>query len=159
MSRSEPQRDAKTKQMISFQTPNPEKLYKCYPVTKTIRNIAWNVLSKCFQVPAPVVWNSFKRHIDCLLGGVTCPNATCLIRYKLCCVFRRVKDHHKFAIISVCLKKTCVRQVVLDKRFPLNAVALPACLYLASSLRRRACGRPDILQYNSIHLYIYIYMS
>ena len=100
-----------------------------------------------------------RHEIHHVLGGVTCPNATCLIRYKLCCVFRRVKDHHKFAIISVCLKKTCVRQVVLDKRFPLNAVALPACLYLASSLRRRACGRPDILQYNSIHLYIYICMS
>ena len=46
-------------------------------------------------------------------------NATCLIRPRLF-VFRRVKDHHNLSSYSLCLKKSCVRQVVLDKWFPLR---------------------------------------
>ena len=34
------------------------------------------------------------------------------------CVFRRVKDRHDLLHCSPLLKKTCVRQVVLDKWFP-----------------------------------------
>ena len=36
------------------------------------------------------------------------------------CVFLRVKDHHNLQSYSPLLKKTCVRQVELDKWFPLN---------------------------------------
>ena len=36
------------------------------------------------------------------------------------CVFRRVKEHHNLLHDSTRLKKTCVRQVVLDKWFPLK---------------------------------------
>ena len=36
------------------------------------------------------------------------------------CVFRRVKDHHNLLHFSPRLKTTCVRQVVLDKWFPLK---------------------------------------
>ena len=34
-------------------------------------------------------------------------------------MFRRIKDHHSLPRYSPLLKKTCVRQVVLDKWFPL----------------------------------------
>ena len=55
------------------------------------------------------------------LGWHYLSNATCLlIRPRLFCVFRRVKDHRNLLHCSPCLKKTCVRQVVLDKRFPLK---------------------------------------
>ena len=46
----------------SFQTtvsPNPEKFYKYHSVTKQAEHMFLNVLSKCFQVPVPVVWKSF----------------------------------------------------------------------------------------------------
>ena len=36
------------------------------------------------------------------------------------CVFCRVKDHHKLLHYSSLLKKTCVKQVVLDKWLPLT---------------------------------------
>ena len=50
-------------------------------------------------------------------------NATCLIRPHLLCVFFcRVKDHHNLLHGSPCLKKTCVRQVVLDEWLPLIVV-------------------------------------
>ena len=39
------------------------------------------------------------------------------------CVVRRVKEHHKVLHDSPLLKKTCVRQVVLDKWFPLSTAA------------------------------------
>ena len=52
------------------------------------------------------------------------PNATCLTRPHLChCVFRRVKDHHNFPNGSSLLKKTCVRQAMLGKWFPLMCCA------------------------------------
>ena len=41
------------------------------------------------------------------------------------CVFRRVKDHHILLHDSPLLKKTCVRQVVLDEWFPLKSAAAP----------------------------------
>ena len=47
-------------------------------------------------------------------------NATCLIRRHLFCVFRSAKDHHNLLHDSQLFKKTCVRQVVLDRWFPLN---------------------------------------
>ena len=37
------------------------------------------------------------------------------------CVFRRAKDHRNLLHYSPCLKNTCVRQVALDKWFPLSA--------------------------------------
>ena len=37
------------------------------------------------------------------------------------CVFRRVKDHHNLLQYSPPSKKTCVRQVALDKWFPLSS--------------------------------------
>ena len=47
-------------------------------------------------------------------------NATCQIRPHLFYVFfGRVKDHHNLLHYSPLLKKACVRQVVLDKWFPL----------------------------------------
>ena len=54
------------------------------------------------------------------LGWHCLSQATCLIRPRLFCVFRRVKDHHNSLHYSPRLKKTCVRQVVLDKRLSLR---------------------------------------
>ena len=46
-------------------------------------------------------------------------NATRLLRPGLLLrAFRGVKDHHNLHKYSPLLKKTCVRQIVLDKRFP-----------------------------------------
>ena len=58
------------------------------------------------------------------LGWHYLSHATCLIRphlfYALCIV--SVKDHRNLPNDSPLLKKTCGRQAVLDKRFPLSAV-------------------------------------
>ena len=53
------------------------------------------------------------------------------------CVFRRVKDHHILKHYSRRLKKTCaIRQVVLDKCFPLKlAVCMFACVATACTAR------------------------
>ena len=51
------------------------------------------------------------------------PNATCLMRPRSFYVFfvvTSIKDHHNLPHDSPLLKKACVRQVVLDKCFPLN---------------------------------------
>ena len=40
------------------------------------------------------------------------------------CVLRSAKDHYILLEHSTCLKKACVRQVALYKRFPLRLVAL-----------------------------------
>ena len=54
-----------------------------------------------------------------LLGGTAC--STLLVQYGLVCfVFRRVREHHS-VLRSSPLEETCVRQVVLDKWFPLNS--------------------------------------
>ena len=50
-------------------------------------------------------------------------NATCPIRPRLSDVFLRVKEHHDLLNVSLPLKKSCFRQVVLDKWFPLSPVA------------------------------------
>ena len=55
------------------------------------------------------------------LGGTTC--LTLLVYCGLVCFIfacRRVKNHHNLLHHSPSLKKTCVRQVVLGKWFPLN---------------------------------------
>ena len=58
----------------SFQstlTPNPEKLYECYSVTKPyIISMCLNVLFKCFQVPVAVVWKSFNKGVPKERGSV-----------------------------------------------------------------------------------------
>ena len=53
------------------------------------------------------------------MGGATCltlSNAASLAS----CLFRRVKDRHNLLHDSPRLKNNCVRQVVLDKWFPLE---------------------------------------
>ena len=83
-------------------------------------------------------------------------NATCLIRPHLCyvCVcVRRVKDHYVLPYDSPRLKNTCVRQVVLDKRFPLTRCSILWCSRApslwrqwpekkSSHPREKTCGRP-----------------
>ena len=50
-------------------------------------------------------------------------DATCLLRPRLFYAFRGVKDHRVVLHDSPLLKKTCVRQAVVDKWFPLVAWA------------------------------------
>ena len=53
------------------------------------------------------------------LGRHRLSNRTCLIQASfVLCVFRRAKDHHNSPHDSPLLKKTCIRQAVLDKWFP-----------------------------------------
>ena len=51
------------------------------------------------------------------------------------CVFHRVKNHHGLLHDSPLLKNTCVRQVVLDKWFPLMAAAERGVADLLQPLR------------------------
>ena len=54
--------------------------------------------------------------LEAVLGWHYLSNA----RHNMCCVFvGHVKDHHNLLNYSPLLKNTCVRQVVLDKWFPL----------------------------------------
>ena len=47
--------------------------------------------------------------------------ATCLIQASsFVCAVYSVQDRHNLQKYSPCLRKTCVRQVVLDKWFPLS---------------------------------------
>ena len=84
------------------------------------------------------------------------------------CMFRRVQDHHHLLHHLPNLKKPCVRQVVLDRRFPLRCALIcgsspcdpPAELLLRASLCERESFSPDeyIHVYIYIYTYIYIYM-
>ena len=69
----------------------------------------------------------------CALGGTTCLTLLVSVVLRL---FRRVEDHRKLLYYSPLLKKTCVRQVVLDKWLPLSA----------------ARGK-----FGGLYIYIYIY--
>ena len=55
----------------------------------------------------------------CHVGWHYLSNATCLIRPHFCCIFCHVKDHRNSLHRSLLSKKSCVRQGVLDKWFPL----------------------------------------
>ena len=58
-------------------------------------------------------------------------------------VFRSVKDHHNLLHYSICLKKACVRQVVLDKWFPLNSPTPVFCVSRRAaeeSIRGKSAG-------------------
>ena len=64
-----------------------------------------------------------RSYLLLLFGCHNLSNTTCLIRPHLVyalCVFRRVKDHHHLLHDSPLLKNTCLRQVVIDKWFPLT---------------------------------------
>ena len=61
-----------------------------------------------------------------LLGWHYLSNAICLNTASVCsCAVYSVKDHRTLRIYSALLKETCVRQVVLDKWFPLNSSNSP----------------------------------
>ena len=73
-----------------------------------------------------------------VLGWHYLYKATCLIRASfISCVLRRVKDHHNLQKYSPLLKKTCVRQVVLDKSGSLWSPRPRAGSWAAG----RGCGR------------------
>ena len=79
-----------------------------------------------------------------VLGWHYSSNATCLIRSHLFyALFNSVKDHHTLLHNhSPLLKKTCVRQVVLDKWLPTKSAQpgkRPASLVRAS----RTAGSPS----------------
>ena len=59
------------------------------------------------------------ERVGVVLGWHFLPNATCLLRPHLSYALS-AKDHHDLLHSSLLLKRTCVRQVVLDKWFPLN---------------------------------------
>ena len=92
--------------------------------------------------------------------------AACLMRPRLLCVFRRVKDYHDLLHYSQLLKNICVRQVVLDKCFPLRNHSLQAILSFIGSLNY---ANVEMQIYNislslslslclPLHIYIYIYI-
>ena len=108
-------------------------------------------------------------------------NAACRRLCHVCCVFRRVKDHDLLKYYPL-LKKTCVRQVVLDKWFPLanyrysiepfEATASPAGSVGAPShhgrstaaaceglrIWSRASASRDTWEIHKVHVCVYIYI-
>ena len=60
------------------------------------------------------------------LGGTTCLTLLVYTASFVLCAVYSVKDHHNLQMCSPLLKKTCVRQVVLDKWFPPNPGPLRA---------------------------------
>ena len=68
------------------------------------------------------------------LGRHYLSNATCLMQPRcLLCAVYTVKDHCDLPYCSPLLKKTCVRQVVLDKWFPLDTLStLASAMQIAS---------------------------
>ena len=99
---------------------------------------AWPALTlqKRHVTRSTSTWPFATRHQHAygqLFGWSCLSNATCLIQASLAlCVFRRVKGHHNLLHDSSRLKKTCFRQVVLDKSFPLSSgpILYPARLDL-----------------------------
>ena len=69
--------------------------------------------------------SGYRQPAEAIPGWHYLSNTTCLIqasfvlRRFIC--YSRVNDRHNLPIDSSLLKKTCVRQVVLDKWFPLKA--------------------------------------
>ena len=73
----------------------------------------------------PRVPNLSMMFIVTVFGWRYLSNAACLIRPRLLCAYlRRVEDHDTLLHYFSRLKKTCVRQVVLDKSFPLIIVTV-----------------------------------
>ena len=63
--------------------------------------------------------NGGVRDVRASLGWHYLSKATCLMQASFnLCVFGRLRDHRSLSESSPLLRKTCVRQVVLDKLFP-----------------------------------------
>ena len=77
----------------------------------------------CIYVYSYFIW--LDRGGEAPAGSLS--DAACLKRPRLYCAFRRVKGHRNLRHYSPLSKKSCVRQVVLDKWFP---PMLYACIAL-----------------------------
>ena len=104
-------------------------------------------------------------HLHVLLlssGGVYLSDATSRLNAAsfVLCAFRRVKDHHTLPNDSPRPKKTCIRQAVLDKWFPLTSGGIdPPSVATAQALdvspaiwscgRRRASPRVERQSYRT----------
>ena len=106
-------------------------------------------------------------YISCPAGTLRCrpsswgrtgfPRAALLVsRYLsnaglICCMFLCVKDHHNLSKLSPLLKKSCVRQVALDKRLPLISKA-SSKQYFSLSVEKMKCFfmQPRSGRYRSI---------
>ena len=114
----------------------------------------------------------------CLCGSDSVWVARLVSRYSsntasfVVCVFRDVKDHHNLPHYSPRSKNTCVRQVVLDKWFPLifppsgprdlqfaGARGKGPCVYVYISYIHNTCISIYIYRERErdIHIYIYVY--
>ena len=91
-------------------------IYRCIPYIMYIYICYCNIL---YYI---ILYHVISYYMDAFcLGGTTC--LTLLVQCGLVCVlraFRRVKDRRNLLHYSRRLKKTCVRQVALDKWCPLN---------------------------------------
>ena len=71
--------------------------------------------------------------------------------YICICVFRRVRDRHKLLHYSPLVKKTCVRQVVLDDWFSLSAAGARGCGGWTSAAEGSAAARCLWLRTNGVN--------
>ena len=68
------------------------------------------------------------------------------------CVFRRVKEHHHVLHSSPLFRTPCVRQVVLDKWFPMiHTIYIYSCIHIT-------CIHMNIYIYIYIYVCIHIYI-
>ena len=74
-----------------------------------------------------VIINMIKNY-HAIFGWHYLSNAACLMPATfVLCVLCRVKDHHKLLHVLPPSKKTCVRQVALNKWFPLTEARPKSC--------------------------------
>ena len=71
---------------------------------------------------------------------------------------RRVKDHHHLPHHSQRLKNTCVRQVELDKWFPLSYAYIYIYIYIYICMHIYIYMIHIMYTYIYIYIYIYIYV-
>ena len=91
------------------------------------------------RVPAVPTEKCLFNRVALLVSSYLSSTASCDLSL---CAFRGVKDHHNLLHNSPRSKKACVRQAVLDKRFPMKHVPdispLPWCHITAGVLLRMA---------------------
>ena len=102
-----------------------------------------------FSIAASVYFPSQTSGGTTYLSNTTCLIRPCLFYVCLC----SVKDHRSLPNYSPLSKKTCVRQVVIDKWFAPKTVGWPMCAVCV----RIWCRRPVRIRI-AWYIYIYIYM-
>ena len=88
------------------------------------------------------------------LGGTACPHYLSNRASFVVFVFRRVKDDHNLLHHSPRLKKTCIREAVIDKWFPPMTAGHHLAVVAQQRRVERACGHLLLLLLSLLLVYI-----